>query len=542
MFLVELFTRATQGRYKILHLTWFAFFLSFVVWFNFPPFATTIGQEFDLSPAQLGTIGLCNVALTVPARIVIGMLLDKYGPRLTYSLLLIYAAIPCLIFATAQSFSQLVFGRLLMGIVGAGFVIGIRMTAEWFPPKDVGTAEGIYGGWGNFGSAFSAFTMVVFGLGLAFIPGAFQFPEAESFKILVFPAFTTDVLNWRAAIAGTGIIAALYGVLYYFNVSDTPPGKVYQRPRSVRGIEVTSVKDFWFLMAMNVPLTAILMVLAWRLKKVEFLTTGGMWMAIGLLFGLYLFQSYNCWSVNKDLLNGTKRYPPEDRYKFKQVAILELTYIVNFGSELAVVTMLPAFFEGTFGLDKATAGLIAASYAFMNLMSRPGGGIISDRLGSRKWTMVVLTAGMGIGYLLMSQVNGNWWLPAAVALTMACSFFVQSSEGSTFAIVPLVKRRVTGQIAGNVGAYGNVGAVAYLTTRLLLVDSSAAANGGEPVMAAVNSGFFQVLGTAGLIVAFLCIFFLEEPQGSFAEHHEGEEDYVHPYPEALSADQSARML
>jgi NNP family nitrate/nitrite transporter-like MFS transporter len=522
MFLKELFTHATQGRYKILHLTWFAFFLTFVVWFNFPPLATTIGQEFGLTPAQLGTIGLCNVALTVPARIIIGMLLDKYGPRLTYSVLLVYAAIPCFIFATAQSFGQLVFGRLLMGIVGAGFVIGIRMTAEWFPPKEVGTAEGIYGGWGNFGSAFSAFTMVIFGLSLAFLPGAFQFPEAESFRVLLFPAFQTDILNWRAAIMGTGIVAALYGVFYYFNVSDTPPGKVYQRPRSARGIEVTTVKDFWFMMAMNVPLTAILMVLAWRLKRVDFLTTGGMWVAIILLFGLYLFQAYNCWSVNKDLLSGRKRYPPQDRYRFKQVAMLDLTYIVNFGSELAVVTMLPAFFEGTFGLDKATAGTIAASYAFMNLMSRPGGGLISDHLGSRKWTMVILTAGMGFCYLLMGQVNSGWWLPGAVMLTMVCSFFVQSSEGATFAIVPLVKRRITGQIAGNVGAYGNVGAVAYLTIRLLLVDASEAAN-GTANMAAVNAAFFQILGVAGLIVAFLCIFFLDEPQGSFAEFHEGEE-------------------
>ena len=89
----ELFSKATQGRYRILHLTWFAFFLSFVVWFNYPPFKTTIVQEFGLTPGQAGTIGLCNVALTVPARIIIGMLLDKYGPRVTYSLLLIYAAI-----------------------------------------------------------------------------------------------------------------------------------------------------------------------------------------------------------------------------------------------------------------------------------------------------------------------------------------------------------------------------------------------------------------------------------------------------------------
>ena len=535
----ELFTKATQGRYKILHLTWFAFFLTFVVWFNFPPFATTIAQDFGLERPQLLTIGLCNVALTVPARVVIGMLLDKYGPRLTYSLLLIYSVIPCLIFATAQSFNQLVLGRLLMGIVGAGFVIGIRMTAEWFPPKEVGTAEGIYGGWGNFGSAFSAFTMVLFGLALSFLPGAFQFPEAESFRVLAFPPFQTDILNWRAAIAGSGIIAALYGVFYYFNVTNTPPGKVYQRPESARGIEVTTKRDFWFLMAMNAPLTIILMVLAWRLQKVNFLNTGGMYVAWLLLLGLYAFQAYNCWTVNKDLLAGRKVYPPEDRYRFRQVAILELTYIANFGSELAVVTMLPSFFEGTFGLDKATAGLIAASYAFMNLVSRPGGGIISDRMGSRKWTMVVLTMGMGIGYLLMSTVNGAWPLPLAVLLTMACSFFVQSSEGSTFAIVPLVKRRITGQIAGNVGAYGNVGAVAYLTTRLLFSNASAAANGGEAVMSAVNSAFFQVLGTVGVIVAFLCIFFLDEPKDSFAEHHEGEMD---PHPSAMPEDQSARII
>ncbi len=524
MFVAELFTKATQGRYRILHMTWFAFFLSFVVWFNFAPFATTIGQDFGLTQPQLGTIGLCNVALTVPARIIIGMLLDKFGPRLTYTLLLIYASIPCLIFATAQDFNQLVLGRLLMGIVGAGFVIGIRMVAEWFPPKDVGTAEGIYGGWGNFGSAFSAFTMVMFAALLSFLPGAFNFGEPESFKILFFPAFNTDILNWRAAIAGSGIIAALYGILYYFSVSNTPPGRVYRRPRSARGIEVTTKKDFWFLMVMNLPLTLILCVLAWRLTKVNFLTTGGMLIAWVVLAGLYAFQAYNCWVVNKELLAGRKRYPPEDRYEFKQVALLELTYIVNFGSELAVVTMLPAFFEGTFGLDKATAGIIASCYAFMNLVSRPGGGIISDSVGSRKWTMVILTAGMGIGYLVMSQVGSSWPLALAVILTMTCSFFVQASEGATFAMVPLIKPRITGQIAGNVGAYGNVGAVAYLTTRLLLTEGSEAANGGEAVMSAVNSSFFQVLGIAGLIVAFLCIFFMKEPKDSFAAHHAGDSE------------------
>ena len=65
------------GKYRILHLTWIAFFLSFVVWFNYAPFANTIAAQLGLSDAEKKTIALCNVALTIPARIFIGMALDR---------------------------------------------------------------------------------------------------------------------------------------------------------------------------------------------------------------------------------------------------------------------------------------------------------------------------------------------------------------------------------------------------------------------------------------------------------------------------------
>ncbi|MEA5534618.1 MFS transporter [Crocosphaera sp. XPORK-15E] len=518
-----------RGRYKILHLTWFAFFLSFVVWFNLAPLATQVKADFGLEEGQIRTLAICNVALTVPARIIIGMLLDKYGPRITYTLLLIYAAIPCLIFATAQNFSQLVISRLALSIVGAGFVIGIRMVAEWFPPKEIGIAEGIYGGWGNFGSAAAAFTLPAIGGWLAF--GAMT------------PA-GVPLLNWRVCIAGTGIIAALYGIFYYNNVKDHPPGKVYRKPKSARGIEVTTKRDFWFLMVMNAPLSGILMVLAWRLKKVGLYDVNTMSIILVCLVGLYLFQAYNCWVVNKDLMTGKKQYPAKDRYNFSQVAILELTYLVNFGSELAVVSMLPAFFQGTFTLTPAQAGMIASCYAFMNLAARPGGGLISDKLGSRKTTMAVLTLGIGIGYLMLGSVGSGWWLPLAVILTMCCSFFVQAGEGSTFAIVPLVKRRITGQIAGNVGAYGNVGAVAYLTIFSLLPEWLGGGKDPSPaIIAQANTAFFQIMGIMAVIVAFLCLFVLKEPNGSFAEHHEGEaegEEFHHEPILAPSVDLIAR--
>jgi NNP family nitrate/nitrite transporter-like MFS transporter len=83
---------------------------------------------------------------------------------------------------------------------------------------------------------------------------------------------------------------------------------------------------------------------------------------------------------------------------------------------------------------------------------------------------------------------------------MACSFFVQAGEGAVFAVVPLVKRRMTGQIAGMAGAYGNVGAVTYLTI-LSFVDYST---------------FFLVIASSAAF-AFIACLFMDEPKGQTAE-------------------------
>ena len=190
------------------------------------------------------------------------------------------------------------------------------------------------------------------------------------------------------------------------------------------------------------------------------------------------------------------------RYKFKQVAVLNVLYFATFGSELAVVSMLPLFFAETFELSPVVAGMVASAYAFMNLMSRPGGGWISDRFG-RKPTLLILTAGLAVGYFVMSLVDATWPLWLAVVAAMACSFFVQSGEGAVFAVVPLIKRRLTGQIAGMTGAYGNVGAVTYLTV-LSLVDYST---------------FFMVIA-ATAVVGFVALLLMEEPKGHMVEVNE----------------------
>src|SRR5690606_32781989 len=96
------------------------------------------------------------------------------------------------------------------------------------------------------------------------------------------------------------------------------------------------------------------------------------WLYVILLL-LFVFQFSQIYRVNKDMLkNGV---PAHDKYEFKQVAILNWSYFVTFGSELAVVSMLPAFFLETFtDLSLVQAGMLGAAFAVMNLVARPGGG------------------------------------------------------------------------------------------------------------------------------------------------------------------------
>jgi NNP family nitrate/nitrite transporter-like MFS transporter len=463
-------------KIKTLHITWFAFFLSFMVWFNHAPLLVFMKEAFDMTSQQVKALMILNVALTIPARIFIGMLVDKVGPRKVYSGLLILSSFFCIGFAFAQTYEQLALLRFLMGFVGAGFVIGIRMVGEWFPHKNVGIAEGIYGGWGNFGSAASAMLLPT----LAYLYGGEN--------------------GWRYAIATTGIVAGLYGVLYYKLARNTPKGSTYFKPKKSGGIEVTSRSDLYLLLLMNIPMYIALAVLAWKLSPagVTLISEFAMQAIWAGLLALYVFQTHQIWEVNKEhLKEGVK---PLDKYSFKQVAILNWSYFVTFGSELAVVSMLPLFFLETFeGLSAVQAGLLASGFAFMNLVARPTGGWFSDRFGRRK-SLMILIGGLAMGYFVLSQITSGWWIPLAVVATMCCSFFVQAGEGAVFAVVPLIKRRMTGQIAGMTGAYGNVGAVTYLTI-LSFVDYST---------------FFMVIGISALIVFFIASL-MKEPKGEITE-------------------------
>ena len=469
---------AFSGKIRVLHLSWVAFFITFIVWFNHAPLMGSIRDALGLTPQEVKTLLILNVALTIPARIIIGMLVDRLGPRLTYSALLAISGVLCFLFALADDFQTLALTRFLLGFTGAGFVIGIRMVGEWFPARQVGLAEGIYGGWGNFGSAAAAMTLP---------PIALMFGGDD---------------GWRYAVGLTGLIALVYSAVYFRAVTDTPDGATYFKPGKAGAMEVTSRGDAILYIIMKAPLLLALAVLAWKLgpANLALLSPALTATIYVVLTALYGWQVFHIIRVNLAVLSGEEEVPEIHKYAFKQVAVLDLAYLVTFGSELAVVSMLPLFFQDTFDLSLVMAGLMAAGFTFTNLFARPAGGLMSDTFG-RKKTLIVLLAGLAFGFVTLSQIGPGWWLPLALAATMACSIFEQAGSGAVFAMVPLIKRRQTGQIAGMVGAYGNIGAVSFLTVLSFV----------SPQV------FFLVIAATALAVLAAVTLMLDEPDGHMAE-------------------------
>ncbi|KMP10910.1 peptide ABC transporter substrate-binding protein [Candidatus Nitromaritima sp. SCGC AAA799-C22] len=423
---------------RILHLSWFAFFLIFAAWFNMAPFNTTLMRTAGLSKEQVDILMICNVLLTIPARILIGTLVDRYGPRKVFSLLLLFAGAVCFHFSTGAKFEDFLVSRLLMGMVGAGFVVGIKMIAEWFPPEKMGTAQGIYAGWGNFGAAAAIFSL----------------PAAAAF----FPEET----GWRVAAVLCGGICTIWAGVYFLFAKEPPhQGEVF--PVGLEhSIEVTSRPDLILQMLLLLPVYGAVAFFIWKLSghPLSLLSPAAYQILLVGILLLYAGNVIQCARINLPQLAGS--IPPEKQYEFRQIVILSLVYALTFGSELAVVSMFPAFLESTFGLSVAGAGALGSSFAVMNLLTRPAGGWISDLMG-RKRSLIVLVAGSMLGYGLMSRINSGWPLWEVVAMAIGCSMFLQAGNGACFAVVPLIRRDLTGKMAGLAGAYGNVGAVAFLT-------------------------------------------------------------------------------
>ncbi len=220
---IKLFSFDTAPM-RAFHLTWVAFFICFFAWFACAPLMPVIKGEFGLSMEQVANINIAAVAITIFVRLLVGPLCDRFGPRKTYTGLLLLGAIPVLGVALSQSYESFLLFRLGIGAVGASFVITQYHTSVMFGPKVVGTANAAAAGWGNSGGG-----------------------AAQALMPLLLTAVTmlgvAQGLGWRVALVVPGLMMIVMAFFYWRYTQDCPAGN-YVELRA-QGIHPQGGKGGW---------------------------------------------------------------------------------------------------------------------------------------------------------------------------------------------------------------------------------------------------------------------------------------------------------
>lgn len=202
---IDLFSLKTP-QMRAFHMSWFAFFLCFFAWFGIAPLMPIVRKELGLTKEQVGWCIIGSVSITIIARMAIGWLCDRIGPRLAYTWLLILGSIPVMTIGFAHSFESFLLFRVMIGVIGASFVVTQYHTSQMFAPNCIGTANATTAGWGNLGGGVTQMVMPAVFLGFVSLCGF------------------SDALGWRAAMVLSGVLCLLTGVAYYFLTQDTPEG------------------------------------------------------------------------------------------------------------------------------------------------------------------------------------------------------------------------------------------------------------------------------------------------------------------------------
>jgi MFS transporter, NNP family, nitrate/nitrite transporter len=209
---------------RTFHVTWLTFFACFFGWFGLAPLMPIIREDLHLSKAQVGNTIIAAVSATILARLLIGRLCDTWGPRKTYTALLVACSLPVFLVGFANTYETFILFRFAIGVIGASFVITQYHTSVMFAPNIKGTANAVAGGWGNLGGGV---TNIVMPLVFATIVG-FGYTKHDA---------------WRLAMVVPGVLLLVCAVLYWRFTKDSPSGNYEDITRSAAAVEKPNWKE-----------------------------------------------------------------------------------------------------------------------------------------------------------------------------------------------------------------------------------------------------------------------------------------------------------
>lgn len=239
---IDLFSLKTR-QMRAFHMSWFAFFLCFFAWFGIAPLMAIVREELSLTKEQVGNTIIASVAITIVARLIIGWLCDRIGPRLSYTILLMVGSIPVMTIGLSTGYQSFLLFRLGIGVIGASFVITQYHTSVMFAPNVVGTANATSAGWGNLGGGVTQMIMPLV------------------FAIFVALGFL-DQQAWRLSMVAAGAVCFLTGVAYFFFTTDLPDGNFKELLASGELVKSDTGKGSFWLAARDIRVWALFFIYA----------------------------------------------------------------------------------------------------------------------------------------------------------------------------------------------------------------------------------------------------------------------------------------
>ncbi len=210
-----------RGNALQLTLATGAFAVCFAVFGSVSAMMPIMRKHLGLTPMQVSVAIAVPILLGSLGRIPMGMLTDRYGGRLVFSLVMAFSILPALLMGGIHDFSEVVVCGFFIGLALASFSVGVAFTSGWYPPQKQGTALGVYGA-GNIGQSLAAFGSPALAIAYGYAWGYRTFAFILGGWLLVFLLLARDAPRRSPAKSLAEIVRPLRAVrswelsLYYF--------------------------------------------------------------------------------------------------------------------------------------------------------------------------------------------------------------------------------------------------------------------------------------------------------------------------------------
>ena len=191
-----------------------------------------LSRDFDLDARSLSLVASMFFLSFALVQIPLGMAIDRFGPKICLIVPALIAVAGTLLFAMAQSYTELVIARAVIGVGCSSFLMApLAIYAERFPPERFATLVGLQVGAGTLGSIGATAPL----------------------------AWTAAAYGWRTAFLFVAGLTIFVIVLLVFFVRDSEAGKARRKSKVesfsslCKGVaEASRIDSFWpiFIMQM----------------------------------------------------------------------------------------------------------------------------------------------------------------------------------------------------------------------------------------------------------------------------------------------------